>query len=66
MYGNIGQYQEETECFTDYIDRFDAFLLANGIQDDRKSSLFLATIGPESYKLLFVSLLNLKIKLMLS
>lgn len=52
IYGNVGQYQEENECFTDYVDRFDAFLLANEIQDDRKSSLFLATIGPESYKLL--------------
>ena len=40
VYGNIGQFQEEIECFSDYTDRFDAFLLANKIEDARKSSLF--------------------------
>ena len=52
VFGNIGPFQEETECFVDYADRFDAFLLANDISADRKASLFLATIGPEPYKLL--------------
>ena len=52
IYSNVGQFQEEIECFTDYADRFDAFLLANKIEDSRKSSLLLATIGPEPYKLL--------------
>ena len=52
IYGNVGHFQEEIECFTDYANRFDAFLLANEIQDARKSSLLLASIGPEPYKLL--------------
>ena len=49
VYGNVGQFQEEIESFTDYADRFDAFLLANQIDDARKSSMLLATIGPEPY-----------------
>lgn len=31
---------------------FEDFLAANNIPDDRKDNLFLATIGPEAYKLL--------------
>ena len=52
VYGNVGQFQEEKESFTDYADRFDAFLLANEIDDASKSSMLLVTIGPEPYKLL--------------
>ena len=52
VFGNISAFEENNELFADYADRCDAFMLANDIADDRKASLFLATIGPESYKLL--------------
>ena len=52
VYGNIGAFDEETEKFEDYADRFNAFMAANDIADDKKTNLLLASIGPISYKLL--------------
>ena len=52
VYGNIGAFDEETEKFEDYADRFDAFMAANDIADDKKTNLLLTSIGPSSYKLL--------------
>ena len=41
------------EDFTEYSERFEMFLLANGIAEaDRKRAVFLATIGGPAYKLL--------------
>ena len=52
IWGNVGAFEEEKENFADYADRFDAFLGANEIADGKKSNLLLATIGPDSFKLL--------------
>lgn len=50
--GNLGPFDEKSEKFSDYADRFEAYLAANDIDDDRKVNVFLAVIGPDAYKLL--------------
>lgn len=52
VYGHIGAFEADVECFTDYTERFDAFLEANAVPTDKKANLFLATVGPGVYKLL--------------
>jgi hypothetical protein len=52
VFGALGPYDESIEQFADYADRCDAFMGANDIADDRKVNLFLATVGPSTYKLL--------------
>ena len=52
VYGNIGIFDEEKELFEDYIDRCDAFMEVNNVAEAKRANLFMATIGPESYKLL--------------
>ena len=51
VYGNVGPFDEENEKFEDYADRFTAFTEVNGIVDDKKTNLFLATVGPNAYRL---------------
>ena len=50
--GNLGPFDEKSEKFSDYIDRFEAYVVANDIDDDKKVNVFLAVIGPDAYKLL--------------
>ena len=51
--GNIGEYEEGREDWTQYAERLDHFLAANGITDAaKKKAAFLAVIGPKAYKLL--------------
>ena len=50
--GNIGAFDEKSEKFSDYADRFEAYVAANDIDDDKKVNVFLAVIGPDAYKLL--------------
>ena len=52
IYGHIGQFEEKNETFTDYAGRCAAFMAANDIANDRRVNLFLATVGPATYKLL--------------
>lgn len=52
VYGSLGAFEDGVENFADYCGRCDAFMAADDIQDGRKVNLFLATIGPSTYKLL--------------
>lgn len=52
VYGALGGFDESIEQFQDYAGRCDAFMSANVIPNDRKVNLFLATIGPVTYKLI--------------
>ena len=42
----------KSEKFGDYGDRFEAYVAANDIDNDKKGNVFLAVIGPGAYKLL--------------
>ena len=50
--GNIGPFDEKSEKCSDYADRFEAYVAANDIDNDKKVNVFLAVIGPDAYKLL--------------
>ena len=50
--GNMGPFDEKPEKFSDYADRFEAYVAANDVEDDKKVNVFLAVIGPNTYKLL--------------
>ena len=52
VYGNIAEFEEKNETFSDYTERCDAFIAANGIGTERTANFFLAIVGPVSYKLL--------------
>ena len=52
LIGNIGAFDEKSEKFSDYADRFEAYVAANDIDIEKKVNVFLAVIGPDSYKLL--------------
>ena len=52
LIGNIGPFDEKSEKFSDYADRFEAYVAANDIDNDKKVNVFLAVIGPDAYKLL--------------
>ncbi|XP_022796269.1 uncharacterized protein LOC111334721 [Stylophora pistillata] len=52
LIGNIGAFDEKSEKFSDYADRFEAYVAADDIDDDKKVNIFLAVIGPDAYKLL--------------
>ena len=50
--GNLGPFDEKSEKFSDYAGRFQAYVAANGIEDEKKLNVFLAVIGPDAYNLL--------------
>ena len=50
--GNVGEYNELTETWKSYTERFQQFFLANKIADDRKVSALLAIMGGKTYSLL--------------
>ncbi len=51
-YGRIDEY-DETEEWTQYVERMDHYFEANDIEDkDKKRSIFLSVIGAKTYKLL--------------
>ena len=52
LISNIGPFDEKSEKFSDYADRFEAYVAANDIDNDKKVNVFLAVIGPDAYKLL--------------
>ena len=52
VYGILGPYNEEEELFGDYADRCDAFMEVNEISATKRVNLFLASVGPATYKLL--------------
>ena len=51
VYGNVCVFEEKVESFEDYRDRVDCFMSANSIDQAKRTDLFLAIIGPESFKL---------------
>ena len=50
--GNLGPFDEKSEKFSDYAGRFQAYVAAKGIEDEKTVNVFLAVIGPDAYKLL--------------
>ena len=52
LFGTIGEFFESKENWSQYAERFEQFLAANDIQDNKKKSIFLATIGPVAYRTL--------------
>ena len=52
VYGHVGPFDENTEKFADYAGRYEAFMVANEIAEDRQVHVFLAVVGPQAYKLL--------------
>ena len=52
LFGTIGEFFESKENWSQYAERFKQFLAANDIEDNKKKSIFLATIGPAAYRTL--------------
>jgi hypothetical protein len=52
IYGNLGAFDDQVEAFADYADRCAAFMEANQVPAARRVNMFLATVGPKTYKLL--------------
>ena len=48
----MGEYIDDREEFEPYTERLNAWLVANGVTYEHKSSVFLAVIGATTYKLL--------------
>ena len=46
LIGNIGPFDEKSEKFSDYADRFEAYVAANDIDNDKKVNVFPAVIRP--------------------
>ena len=52
LVGSPGEFEPSTDDWRLYAQRFDHFLLANGVTDDSKRHLLLALIGNATFKLL--------------
>lgn len=52
LIGRVEEFKESREDFASYLERFELWLIANEIKNDKKVSVFLACIGPEAYGLL--------------
>ena len=50
--GKIGEFREERESFDCYLERFEQFLAANNVQENRHVPIFLSVIGPTAYGVL--------------
>ena len=50
--GSIGPFDESTEQWSSYTERFGYFVAANEIQDDKLVPIFLSVIGPKTFNLL--------------
>jgi len=51
--GHMDPFDDSSETFELYIERFEMFIVANGItEDDKKKATFLSLIGPKTYGLL--------------
>lgn len=50
--GSIGPFDESIEQWSSYTERFDYFVVANGISDDKIVPTFLTVIGPKTFNLL--------------
>ena len=52
VYGHVGPFDENNEKFFDYAGRYEAFMVANEIAEDRQVHVFLVVVGPQAYKFL--------------
>lgn len=52
LVGQIGPYDENTEQWSSYTERFDCFVKANGIKDEVLVPTFLSVMGSKTYNLL--------------
>ena len=52
VYGHVGPFDENTEKCADYAGRYEAFMVANEIVEDRQVHVFLAVVRSQAYKLL--------------
>lgn len=50
--GKIGEFREERETFVCYLERFEQFLAANNVADERRLPIFLSVVGPTAYGIL--------------
>ena len=51
-FGTVGAFEPDSEKVSNYLERVDLFLLANGVEDDRKVATLLSLIGPRAYAVL--------------
>ena len=52
LVGNIGPYDESTEQWSSYTERFDCFVEANDIENVKLVPTFLSVVGPKTFNLL--------------
>ena len=52
VYGHVGPFDENIEKIADYARRYEAFMVANEIAEDKQVHVFQAVVGPQAYKLL--------------
>ena len=52
LIGNIGPFEESVEQWSSYTERFENFMLANGITGDRVVPTFLTVMGGKTFNLL--------------
>ena len=50
VYGHVGPFDENSGKCADYAGRYEAFMVANEIAEDRQAHVFLAVVGPQAYK----------------
>lgn len=49
--GKIGEFNENTESFANYVERFEQFFMANEVKDEKKVAVFLSIIDPTTYSI---------------
>lgn len=50
--GRIDEYDEKAQNFESYLERFEHFVSANDVKDEKKLAVFLTVIGPQAYEVL--------------
>ena len=51
-FGNMDSFNPDNEAISVYLERFDLFIQANGIADEKKVPVFLSVLGGKTYSLL--------------
>ncbi|XP_049520664.1 uncharacterized protein LOC119444700 [Dermacentor silvarum] len=50
--GKLDEYDEKEQNFESYLERFEHFVTANNIKEEKKLAVFLSVIGPRTYEVL--------------
>ncbi len=51
--GSVGEFNELSDTWNNYIQRLQQFFIANDIQDEtKKKAVLISSVGPKTYKLL--------------